>query len=126
MVDLIGEKVVDLVDYQISLRSCQRTRQLRSKSLQASQPRDLVEAADNLRRYLNDSVTAQIDCKKVNLFERLTRSPYVGLHQWAYDVLSIPAIAGVLESLWSQATRIWSTDRNSLAPESYDERNEEL
>jgi hypothetical protein len=120
VVDYVGEKIVDLVDYPISLRSWQRPRQLRSKSLQASQPQDLVEAADDLRRYLNDSVTAQIDWKKVSLFEWWARSPYVGLRQWAYDVLSIPATAGLLEGLWSQAKRIWSTDRNSLAPEGFE------
>jgi hypothetical protein len=87
--------------------------------MQASQPRDAVEAANDLSRYSNDSVTAQIDWK-FNSLEWWARSPYVGLRQCAYDVISIPAIAGVLEGLWSQAKRIWSIDRNSLALEGFE------
>jgi hypothetical protein len=88
--------------------------------MQASQLRDAVEAAGGLRHYLNHSVTAQIDWKKFNLFEWWARSPYVGLRQCAYNIFSIPATAGVLEGFWNQAKRIWSTDRNSLAPEGFE------
>jgi hypothetical protein len=45
--------------------------------MQASQPRDVVKAADDLNRYLNDAVTAQIDWKKFDLFEWSVRSPYI-------------------------------------------------
>jgi hypothetical protein len=87
--------------------------------LQATQPAN-VGAADDFSRYMAEPMTPETAWQKENLFLWWSRSSYPGLKQWAFDVLSIPATSAELERIFSLAKRIWTTDRNQLAPEAFE------
>ena len=54
-------------------------------------------------RYINDTRTSRLDWGKDGLFQWWQTSPYPSLRQWAFDVLSVPAMFAELERVFSQA-----------------------
>jgi hypothetical protein len=79
-----------------------------------------IGATDDFSRYMADQITQETAWHKKNLFDWWARSPYPALKQWAFDVLSIPATSAELERIFSLAKRIWTDDRNQLAPEAFE------
>jgi hypothetical protein len=87
--------------------------------LQATQPAN-VGAADDFSRYMAEPMIPETSWHKENIFLWWSQSSYPGLKQWAFDVLSIPATSAELERIFSLAKRIWTDDRNRLAPDAFE------
>ena len=69
---------------------------------------------DAFSRYINDSRTPRKDWEKDGLFRWWQTCQYSSLRQWAYDVLSVPAMSAELERVFSQA-KTATNGRYSLA-----------
>jgi hypothetical protein len=69
---------------------------------------------DAFSRYMNDTRTPRLDWEKQGLFKWWQSCQYAPLRQWAYDVLSVPAMSAELERVFSQA-KTATTGRYSLA-----------
>lgn len=72
---------------------------------------------DAFSRYMNDTRTPRSDWEKEGLFRWWSACQYSSLRQWAYDVLSVPAMSAELERVFSQA-KTATTGRYSLAASS--------
>jgi len=71
---------------------------------------------DAFLRYISDTRTPRLDWEKEGLFRWWQSCQYSSLRQWAYDVLSVPAMSAELERVFSQA-KTATTGRYSLKAE---------
>jgi len=77
--------------------------------MQASAP----QTEDDFWRYINGNPTPLTEWHKTEgLFHWWMTCDYPQLRQWAFDVLSIPAMSAELERVFSQAKRSITSDRN--------------
>ena len=79
----------------------------------------MAQEEDDFDRYINAKPNI-VDWKEQNLYQWWDSCDYPSLRQWAWDTLSIPAMSTELERVFSQAKRTITSDRNRLAPATFE------
>ena len=70
---------------------------------------------DEFTAYVNGPRLAYTNWSEHDIFSWWMNSPYPQLRQWAFDVLSIPAMSAECERVFSQTRRLMTVDRNRLS-----------
>ena len=84
------------------------------------QPTTVVQEEDEFDRYIDGPQKKAVRWKDQNLFQWWMEYPSPSLRQWAFDILSIPAMSTEIERVFSSSKRTISIDRNSLSNESFE------
>ena len=75
---------------------------------------------DEFDRYIESMPIQLCDWKKANIYQWWATSPFPGLRQMAFDLLSIPAMSAELERVFAQAKRFFTDDRNRWTATSFE------
>ena len=85
--------------------------------LARTQPRRAEHDQNEFDTYINGPQVPLTSWSDHNVFEWWMHSEFPSLRQWAFDVLSIPAMSAEVERVFSQARRLITVDRNRLGSE---------
>jgi hypothetical protein len=75
---------------------------------------------EDFQEYIDTPAMKMRNWKTQNLFHWWSQYPSVSLRQWAYDVLSIPAMSAEIERVFSSSKRSITADRNRLSVETFE------
>lgn len=85
--------------------------------LARTQPQRPQQEEDEFSIYVNGQQVRLTNWADHNIFEWWMHSPFPSLRQWAFDLLSVPAMSAEVERVFSQARRFLTSDRNRLGGE---------
>ena len=85
--------------------------------LARTQPRRPQQDQDEFDNYVNGEQVPLTNWSDHNIFEWWLHAPFPSLRQWAFDLLSVPAMSAEVERVFSQTRRLITNDRNRLGSE---------